>query len=226
MDLATIARFPFLDDSWMPKVLPIGLISLIPIVGQLNLAGWLAATYRNITAGKRELPKGDLSYIGDGVKVAVAVLPAILLPLAANSPLGWFVQTLFALAGLAAMATAPAMIFIHLHDGVATPWLKLARMSRVITAGGFRPYAMMWVVFLLSGMVGSLGYALCYVGSAATLPIAAAVQAAAVAQYKLGLAGVVEAERLAEEQRAAEEAAEEKARADREAAKRARQEGD
>jgi hypothetical protein len=54
------------DPRWISKVVLMGLIYLIPIVGQIVLLGWTLAALDNLRAGRYELPEAGFSYIGRG----------------------------------------------------------------------------------------------------------------------------------------------------------------
>ena len=51
-----------------------GLISLIPIIGQMVLLGWMLAALDNLRANRQELPEAGFSYIGRGSRLFVVQL--------------------------------------------------------------------------------------------------------------------------------------------------------
>ncbi|MFI5283631.1 MAG: DUF4013 domain-containing protein [Candidatus Dormibacterales bacterium] len=53
--------------DWAPRVLLIGLIGLIPIVGSINLYGWVLAATEMVRQGWRELPPAGFGYLERGV---------------------------------------------------------------------------------------------------------------------------------------------------------------
>lgn len=55
------------DPEWITKLLLMGLIGLIPIVGALQQAGWLLAMLDNLRAGRYELPPAGFRYATRGV---------------------------------------------------------------------------------------------------------------------------------------------------------------
>ena len=59
------------SPGWLPNLLIMGLIGLIPIVGVMNIYGYAMATARNIRGGYRVLPPANLDYLGRGAPVAV-----------------------------------------------------------------------------------------------------------------------------------------------------------
>ena len=62
------------DPQWVSRVVLMGLISLIPIVGQLVLLGWMLAALDNLRTGRYELPDPGFSYIGRGFNLFVVLL--------------------------------------------------------------------------------------------------------------------------------------------------------
>ena len=55
------------DPEWIAKLLLMGLIGLIPIVGALQQAGWLLAMLDNLRAGRYEVPPAGFRYATRGV---------------------------------------------------------------------------------------------------------------------------------------------------------------
>jgi hypothetical protein len=62
------------DPRWISKVVLMGLIYLIPIVGQIVLLGWTLTALDNLRAGRYELPEAGFSYIGRGFSLWVVEL--------------------------------------------------------------------------------------------------------------------------------------------------------
>jgi len=60
--------------EWASRVIVIGLIGLIPIVGGINMYGWALTTADMIRRGWRELPPANLSYLQRGVPYFVVGL--------------------------------------------------------------------------------------------------------------------------------------------------------
>jgi hypothetical protein len=57
--------------GWVPTLLIMGLIGLIPFVGSMNIYGYAIVTARNIRAGYRVLPPANFSYLAIGAPVLV-----------------------------------------------------------------------------------------------------------------------------------------------------------
>ena len=66
--------WPTRDPGWITKVILMGLISLIPIVGQMVLFGWMLGALDNLRAGRQELPPVGFSYLGRGATLFVVML--------------------------------------------------------------------------------------------------------------------------------------------------------
>lgn len=62
------------DPEWITKVLLMGLIGLIPIVGALQHAGWLLTMLDNLRAGRNEVPPAGFRYATRGVWLWLAGL--------------------------------------------------------------------------------------------------------------------------------------------------------
>lgn len=62
------------DPEWITKLLLMGLIGLIPIVGALQQAGWLLTMLDNLRAGRNEVPPAGFRYATRGVWLWLAGL--------------------------------------------------------------------------------------------------------------------------------------------------------
>lgn len=62
------------DPEWIGKVLLMGLIGLIPIVGTLQQLGWLLTMLDNLRAGRNEVPPAAFRYATRGVWLWLASL--------------------------------------------------------------------------------------------------------------------------------------------------------
>ena len=79
--------------DWTSRILLVGLIGLIPIVGAINLYGWTLVAVDMIRRGWRELPPANFSYLERGVA-----------PFVTGLAYGFVI--LFALVGMAGSAIA------------------------------------------------------------------------------------------------------------------------
>lgn len=62
------------DPEWISKLLLMGLIGLIPIVGALQQAGWLLTMLDNLRAGRSEVPPAGFRYATRGVWLWLAAV--------------------------------------------------------------------------------------------------------------------------------------------------------
>lgn len=204
--------WPVRDPEWVTKILVIGLILLIPIVGAINGLGWTLATLDRLRAGEERMAPANLSYIGRGAGVflvrlgyglAIAVVaaaiyfPAVLLAASqgnqdnANAVVILLSIFLFGLAFAVAILGSLGIYF-------ATPAFVLETYHRGI-GGGFDVGAV-WrrcranltytliagLMLIAAGFVGSIGSVLCFVGVVFTAAYALAVEAWIFRSYELG----------------------------------------
>src|SRR6266850_2040878 len=66
--------WPVRDPEWLSKVLIMGLILLIPIVGAMNGLGWMLATLDRLRAGEEKLPPANFEHLGRGFQLFVVFL--------------------------------------------------------------------------------------------------------------------------------------------------------
>lgn len=65
---------PFKSPNWLSTCLVMGLIAIIPVVGQINMFGWMLTTLDNYRQGRTDLPPAGFNYISRGVNTAVVFL--------------------------------------------------------------------------------------------------------------------------------------------------------
>src|SRR5260370_42583386 len=63
--------WPLRDPEWLSKLLIVGLILLIPIVGSINAIGWMLASLDRLRAGEERLAPANLSHLGGGLPLFV-----------------------------------------------------------------------------------------------------------------------------------------------------------
>src|SRR5438309_4176901 len=66
--------WPFRDPDWLSKVVIMGLILLIPIVGAIDGLGWMLVAIDRLRAGEEKLPPANFDYLGRGVLLFVVFL--------------------------------------------------------------------------------------------------------------------------------------------------------
>jgi hypothetical protein len=66
--------WPVRDPEWVTKILIIGLINLIPIIGAINGIGWMLASLDRLRAGEEKLAPANFDNLGRGARVFVVEL--------------------------------------------------------------------------------------------------------------------------------------------------------
>lgn len=192
MDLGALINAPMKDSGWIVKCLIIGLITIIPIAGVLNLFGWMIAIYNNRKQGMEELPPANLSYIGDGVKLLLAWLPAIGACVAVNIVLGiitfilpilFFLSPLVNLAlGLAIFAATPAVTYLCVEKDVKWASMKFNTLI-AFAKSNTQAYVQLLIAFFIASVISGLG-GIVIIGTLITAPFGMAMQAAILADIK------------------------------------------
>ncbi len=72
--IGAVFSLPFKSQGWFGTFAIMGLLALIPIVGQMNLLGWELTTLDNYRQGRTDLPPAGFSYIGRGTNLFLALL--------------------------------------------------------------------------------------------------------------------------------------------------------
>ena len=214
MDRITDAfAWPVRDPQWLQKLLIIGLIFLIPIVGWINALGWMLTGIERLRAGDEKLPPASFSYLGKGIRLfvvnvvyalAVVVLAAIfyfpaviMFNSQSTGPInGW----LFSLGVLLSLLAFSATTLGSLAFTFATPAIVLAT-DRDGIAGGLRVAQIVHrirespmntliagLMLIAASFIGQLGVIVCGVGVIFTSAYAFAMQAWIVRSFELGAA--------------------------------------
>jgi hypothetical protein len=202
MDIGRAFSYVFDDDEWLTVILLGGLILIVPVFGQIVMAGFLFETARNVAAGNsRPLPKwnhlGDTFSLGlPGFLIQLVYALPILLLSCAFACVAIFTSGAMArqesAAGGAIMLTFlcffPLLTLISL---VVQP-LTLGAMARYLQTGSLGAalrvgavvellrsdlggWLLLWLLQILCGLVGSLGGVFFAVGAAFTGAYATAV---------------------------------------------------
>src|SRR5260370_19934299 len=66
--------WPFRDPDWLMKLVVMGLILLIEIVGGINGLGWMLGAIQLLRAGEEKLPPANFDYLGLGFRLFVVYL--------------------------------------------------------------------------------------------------------------------------------------------------------
>ena len=184
----------------------VGLIGIIPILGQMNLLGWTLASLDNLRAGRQELAPANFSHLsrgaslfvvllvyglGIGVVAAIFYVPGIILVAGsqgggAGAGVG---VLLVSLGGLAifvvslAYAWLQPVIYLRTDGGGFGSGLDL---GAVIAALRRQPLKTLLAALLMyvGGLIGSLGFVLCLVGLVFTIPYGYAIVAGVLRVYE------------------------------------------
>lgn len=203
--------WPFRDPEWPTKILIMGLILLIPIVGGINGLGWMLATIERLRAGEEKLAPSNFDYLGRGFRlfvvflvyyVGIAFVTALL-----------YVPAIFILAQQGhdsgnAFIVALGIALLLLGAGVLTiaslavtfvmPSIVLA-VDRGGIEGGLRVDEVVrrarsslintliaGLMLIAAGLVGQLGAVVCFVGVVFTSAYALAMQAWIIRSFEIG----------------------------------------
>ncbi len=197
--------WPFRDPAWVGKLLIMGLIFLIPIVGWINLLGWTLDCVSRLRAGSRELPPAGFQYLGRGFQLGVVLLvygiAAAIIPLALvagalaataafgspdTSPGGGLAALLLTIGYLLAIAASLAIyaiypiILIETERGGIGGGLNFGNV--LARFRGDSSSSLLAGLVTLAGLsIGGLGAFLCLIGIVLTAAYGYAVVAGAAA---------------------------------------------
>ena len=205
--------WPVRDPDWMGKVVIMGLILLIPIVGGIDGLGWMLVTLDRLRAGEEKLPPANFNYLGRGAPLFVVFLvyylglaligaalyvPAFLI--LSQQSQGSLNAFLVLLAFGLMLLTLSAVTLGSLALIFATPAIVIA-VDRGGIAEGLRVGAVLGrarlsvVNTLIAGLmliaaefVGQLGGLACLIGVVFTSAYALAMQAWIIRSYEVGSA--------------------------------------
>jgi hypothetical protein len=203
--------WPFRDPDWLPKILIIALILLIPIVGSINGLGWMLASLDRLRAGDERLAPANLSHLGRGIRLfgveliyglgiaAVALL--IFVPafaLASYEGQSSANGALIAAAIFLNLLGASVITLLSLGLTFAFPAIVLATESGGF-AGGLRVGEVIrrsrmnlthtliaGLMLIAASFVGSLGSIVCGIGALVTTAYALAMQAWIIHSFEKG----------------------------------------
>ena len=203
--------WPVRDPEWVTKVLVIGLLLLIPIVGTINGLGWMLAAIDRLRGGRDGLPPANLGYLGRGFRLFVVVLaygvavalvaalvyvPAVLIlaregqgnssPAAVSgavllSLLSFSIATLGSLALNFAM---PAIVLATDRGGIAGG-LRVVEVVRTVRAS-IAASLVAGLMLIAASFIGSAGIIACGVGVLFTTAYSLAMQAWIVHCFEQG----------------------------------------
>ncbi len=202
MEFSKAFTFVFSDQNWIKKILILGLVSLIPIIGWLVILGWSLQITRQIIKNEvfnlPDLHFGEQLSLGfKGFVIAlVFTLPAMLfsLPSIAVAPLGQAVeldeQTLSTMIVLVSVCCGgiqliysigiafflPAAFGNFVDKGFLSAGFRLGELFNLVKAA---PVAYLLVVVgsMLASFIAGLGFIACIIGAIFTFAYSQAIVA-------------------------------------------------
>jgi hypothetical protein len=215
-NVGNVFGLPFRSGNWLGTFALMGLIGLIPILGQIALLGWTLALLDNYRRGAVDLPPPGFQYLGRGVNlflvflvyglvialiIGVPFLVLIAGSLAtAGNPDGRGAYT-SGLAGSGFSAFGGVIELLVLVLYLFYPAVIVATERGGIAAGlnpanVLRVASVKWSNTLVAGLlvyvgffIAQLGICACCVGLIFTLPYGYAVLAGVVRYYEASLEG-------------------------------------
>jgi hypothetical protein len=203
--------WPFRDPEWINKILIMGLILLIPIVGGINGLGWMLATLDRLRAGEEKLPPANFDYLGRGFQLfvvslvyyvglgfitAVLYVPAIfILAQQGHNMSNAFLVALgiallllgagvLTLASLALTFAMPSIVLAVDRGGIESG-LHIGQVVRRARASLINTL-IAGLMLIAAGLVGQLGAIVCLIGVVFTSAYALAMQAWIIRSFELG----------------------------------------
>jgi hypothetical protein len=203
--------WPTRDPEWIVKLLIIGLISLLPIVGAINGIGWMLASLDRLRAGEERLAPANFRHLARGARVFVVELvyalvivaigaafyiPGLLIAVRqghdGGSPsligvailLNLVAFGLVTLGSLAYTFALPAFILATDAGGIAAG----LRVGEVVRRCRLNPINTLVAGLMLvaASFIGSLGAIVCGIGVIFTAAYALAMQAWIIRSFELG----------------------------------------
>jgi len=203
--------WPVRDQEWVVKLLIVGLISLIPILGAINNIGWMLASLDRLRAGEERLAPANLKYLARGVRVFVVELIYILVVVAIGmvfyipgvaiaaregngdgNPalislailLTFAAFGLITLGSLAVTFVLPALILVTDSGGIAAG-LRVGEVVRRCRANPTNTL-IAGLMLIAASFVSSVGAIACGIGVIFTAAYALAMQAWIIRSFEIG----------------------------------------
>jgi uncharacterized protein DUF4013 len=207
--------YPFRDPEWVSKVLIMGLILLIPVVGGINGLGWMLAALERLRAGEERLPPANFDHLGRGFRlfvvlcvyylVLIAIAAAIYLPAVAifaqqsqadpsnallvslGVALSLLAFSFTTLGSLAVTFLTPAIVLAFDRGGIGAGLrvIEVLKDARVSITNTL----IAGLMLIAASLIAQLGSVACLIGVVFTAAYALAIQAWIVRSYELGASG-------------------------------------
>ena len=198
MNYSRAFSYVFEDKNWLSKILIAGLISLIPIIGQFYLCGWMVEIVRRTKAGRTDiLPTTHFTYfLTLGLKVFVVCLiysiPVIILSCilglmntSVESSDSNMITIIFTGMGcLGSILTFVVNVAVSLLGTYGI--IKLAETDQIKACLDFNDafntiknnigaFIIVELLALVAGIIEGAGFILCFVGAILTVPYGVAI---------------------------------------------------
>ena len=197
MNYSHAFSYVFEDKNWLSKILIAGLISLIPIVGQFYLLGWMIEIIRRVKAGRIDiLPATHFSYfLTLGLKMFVVTL-IYSIPLIIVTGVFSYTTRQNSYDGSTVTIVVTSMGFfgslISLLVHIATAFLvsygfiKLAETDQIKAClnfsdafdtikGNLSTFIIVELLSIVASIIASAGTILCFIGLIFTMPYGTAI---------------------------------------------------
>ena len=205
--------WPVRDPQWALKLIIIGLISLIPIIGWMNGLGWMLGSLDRLRSGEERLADGYFAHIGRGARLFVVELiyalmviavglvfyvPGILVAVSqshGNANPGVIALALLldlAALGLVSLGSLvytfllPAMVLATDAGGIGAG-LSIGAIVRRSRANPVNTL-IAGLMLIAASFVSSIGVIACGIGVVFTAPYALAMQAWVIRSFEIGSA--------------------------------------
>ena len=203
--------WPLRDRQWVTQVVLMGLALIIPIVGAINGLGWMLATLDRLRAGEERLAPADFAHFGRGLGLfavylvyyfflalvaALLYVPAILILasqghgvanlalVTAGVGLSVVSYSFVTLASLVLAFATPAIVLAYDRGGVRGG-LDVRRVLQLVVASPVNTL-IAGLMLIAAGIVGALGFIVCFVGVFFTQAYELAMQAWIIHSFELG----------------------------------------
>jgi hypothetical protein len=203
--------WPFRDRDGVRKVVVIGLILVIPVVGAINGLGWMLAALDRLRAGEETMPPANFGHLARGlglfavlvvyylaavVVAAVLYVPAVLILSSQSSGnpnaglvtagvgLSLVSYSFLTLMSLAIGFATPAIVLAYDRGGIAGG-LSVKRVVRTAIASPVNTL-IAGLMLIAAGIAGGLGIIVCFVGVFFTQAYQLAMQAWIIRSFELG----------------------------------------
>ena len=212
-DFGEAFAWPARDPGWIGKLIVMGLIGIIPIVGQMTLIGWTLGSLDNLRAGRYELAPAGFAQLGRGARVflvqliyavpigvvaALFYIPGVIIASAGNGTaaagLGALltgIGSLLIFAASLGLAYLQPILILRTDQGGVAAGLDFAAVFARLRAEPLKTLLAALLMYVAQ-LIGGLGFIVCLIGAIFTVPYGYAIVSAVLRVYEqqLSPAGV------------------------------------